>query len=82
MRKEIDFAPYDEAEIKGIYEDGGVLCDLYGDGHSDRDILFPEGSPVLTLTEQEWEQFRAERAAAEKEALEALDTLEEAEVPE
>ena len=30
MRKQIDFPPYEEAEIKAIYEDGSVLCDLYG----------------------------------------------------
>ena len=76
MRKQIDFAPYQEAEVKQILEDGSVLCDLYGGkidptenlsegtaeavtGGSgqwkwrDTDIVFPAGSQILSLTEQE-----------------------------
>ncbi len=59
MRKRIDFPPYDEAEVRQINEDGSALCDLYGDGISDRDIVFPAGSAILGLTEAEVASFAA-----------------------
>ena len=85
MRKQIDFPPYEEAEVKQIMEDGSVLCDLYGGkmepseslsegvGESvaggseqwqwhDRDIVFPAGSSILSLTEQEKVEFEEEQA--------------------
>lgn len=61
MRKKIEFPPYEEAEVKEIYEDGGLLCEVYGekqdDGswiYEDRNVLFPAGSPVLLLEESDY----------------------------
>ena len=77
MRKQIDFPPYEEAELKAIYEDGSVLCDLYGGrmepeggGEAgvperwqwhDRDIVFPAGSGILSLTGREKAAFEEEQ---------------------
>lgn len=69
MRKQIDFPPYTEAEIKRIEEDGSALCDLFGAGYSDTDISFPADSPYLNLTEEEKAQIEAEAQARETEPI-------------
>lgn len=63
MRKLINFAPYNEAQIKVINEDGSVLCDLFGDGYNDTDICFPADSEILSLTDEDIEHFNAEQIA-------------------
>ena len=71
MRKQIDFPPYTEAEIKQIMEDGSLLCDLYGERlfddqgpqawiYTDTGILFPPDSEILSLTDDERRQIDAE----------------------
>lgn len=63
MRKQIDFPPYKEADIKSMIKavdiDGNVsesvVCDLYGDEHNDKDISFPINSSLLNLTLEEIE---------------------------
>ena len=62
MRKNIDFPPYTEAEVKEIMEDGSILCDLYGDQFYDYNIFFPSGSSILKLTKKEKEQFASEQS--------------------
>lgn len=64
MRKAIDFPPYTVAEVKAVNEDESVLCDLYGDRVSDTNIVFPAGSEILNLTEEEKAVFEAEQLNA------------------
>lgn len=82
MRKKIDFPPYEEAEIKAVNDNGDVLCDLLGGQqelapesgevpvvrwtYTDSDILFPAGSPILSLTDEEIERFRDELRTREE----------------
>lgn len=72
MRKKIEFPPYEEAEVKEIYEDGSILCDLYGEKavdeseepywrYRDTDIVFPAGSGIMSLTEEEKTKFFEEQ---------------------
>lgn len=71
MRKKIEFPPYEEAEVKAVLEDGSILCDLYGEKavdesgkpywrYRDTDIVFPAGSEILDLTEEEKSELEAE----------------------
>ncbi len=69
MRKQIDFAPYQWAEVKEIMEDGSVLCNLQGEAktereplqqYTDTDILFPPNSSILSLSTEEKELIKAE----------------------
>lgn len=73
MRKNIKFPPYEEAELKAVLEDGSVLCDLYGGktvgevgsetwAYTDTDIVFPAGSGILSLSEEEKVEFEAEQS--------------------
>lgn len=64
MKKLIDFPPYSEAQIVETPEDGSVICNLSGDGYRDSWIVFPAGSPILSLTQQEIEEFKDEQEAA------------------
>lgn len=84
MRKQIDFPPYTEAEVKQIMEDGSLLCDLCGERlfddqgpqawiYTDTGILFPPDSEILSLTDDERRQIdeeynRNEMTPAELEA--------------
>ena len=72
MRKKIEFPPYEEAEVKAVLEDGGVLCDLYGEktvgevgseiwAYMDTDIVFPADSEIMSLTEEEKKKFFEEQ---------------------
>lgn len=72
MRKKIEFPPYEEAEVKEIYEDGSILCDLYGEKavdeseepywrYRDTDIVFPADSEIMSLTEEEKTKFFEEQ---------------------
>lgn len=72
MRKKIEFPPYEEAEVKAVLEDGGVLCDLYGEktvgevgseiwAYMDTDIVFPADSEIMSLTEEEKTKFFEEQ---------------------
>ena len=75
MRKKIEFPPYEEAELKAVLEDGSVLCDLYGGktvgevgaetwAYTDTDIVFPAGSGILSLSEEEKAAFETEQLNA------------------
>lgn len=72
MRKKIEFPPYEEAEVKAVLEDGSILCDLYGEKavdesgepywrYRDTDIVFPAGSGIVSLTEEEKKKFFEEQ---------------------
>ncbi|GHV02962.1 hypothetical protein FACS1894159_11900 [Bacteroidia bacterium] len=64
MTKQIDFAPYTEAEIVGVGEDGSIMCNLRGevDGveYHDTNISFPADSEILGLTEAERAEIQNE----------------------
>lgn len=64
MRKEIDFTPYEEVDVKEICADGTVLCDLYGNKsddntweHIDKNVSFPVGGPVLFLEANDYQSI-------------------------
>ena len=72
MRKKIECPPYEEGEVKEIYEDGSILCDLYGEKavdeseepywrYRDTDIVFPADSEIMSLTEEEKTKFFEEQ---------------------
>ena len=72
MRKKIEFPPYEEAEVKEIYEDGSILCDLYGEKavdeseepywrYRDTDIVFPADSEIMSLTEEKKKFFEEQK---------------------
>ena len=52
MRKKIDFAPYEEAELKMIYEDGSALCNLFGGKVSDADQI--DGDSMSESIREQW----------------------------
>jgi len=65
MKKQIDFPPYTEAQIKEIHQDGSIVCDLFGEGYTDTNIGFATGNPYLSLTDKEIEEFRKELKQSE-----------------